>query len=71
MRLSAVPVLAALSCLARTSIAIPDDAAQLASLLGQASNDILAGLQAEEDALAKRGIAATCTVKNIAVRQEL
>lgn len=60
-----------LACLVSTASADIDPAAQLASVLNQASNDVLAQLAADEETLAKRGIQATCTIKNIAIRREL
>lgn len=71
MKLSTLPVLAALSCLLSATTVVADEAAELSALLGQAASDILASLQAEEEALNKRGLEATCNVKNIAIRQEL
>lgn len=50
---------------------LANDAVQLNSILSRATKDILTQLQKEEIALAKKGIKATCTVKNIAIRKEL
>jgi hypothetical protein len=71
MKLSILTALAALSCLLSAATVVADEAAELSALLGQAANDILASLQAEEAALNKRGLEATCNVRNIAIRQEL
>ena len=71
MRFSALPALAALSCLAGTINAVSDPEAALAALFNQTTEDILDRLDAQEAALKKRGIQATCTRKNIAYRYEL
>jgi hypothetical protein len=68
---STLPVLAALSCLLSSTTVVADEAAELSALLGRAANDVLASLQAEEEALNRRGLEATCNVRNIAIRQEL
>jgi hypothetical protein len=71
MKFSTLPVLAALSCLLSATTVVADEAAELSALLSRAANDILASLKAEEEALNKRGLEATCNVRNIAIRQEL
>jgi hypothetical protein len=71
MIFSTLPVLAALSCLLYSTTVVADEAAELSALLGRAANDVLASLQAEEEALNRRGLEATCNVRNIAIRQEL
>ena len=68
MKFLVVTVLAALSVL--TPGAIADEAAQLNALLSKAAQDQLAALRAEEIALNKQGIEATCNVRNITIRQE-
>lgn len=68
MKFLALPILAALSGL--LSGVVADDAAQLKALLSRAAQDQLDMLAAEEVALNKRGIEATCNVRNIAVRHE-
>ncbi|RDL37586.1 uncharacterized protein BP5553_05019 [Venustampulla echinocandica] len=70
MKFSALPALAVFSCLASSINAAQDEAAQLSQLLGEAANDILGQLREEEGALAKRGVEASCTVRNIAIRRE-
>ena len=40
-------------------------------LAEQAINATLARLEAEEDSLKKRGVAASCTAKNLSIRREL
>ena len=72
MKLSVIPALAALSCLAALSYAdIDPDATALAALAKKTTEEILNRLDAQEAALKKRGQEATCTRKNIAYRQEL
>lgn len=71
MRLSAIPALAALACLTTSAFAVPDPEAGLKALLSRTTSDVLVQLQKDEVALAKRGIEASCTVKNIAIRKEL
>jgi tyrosinase len=71
MKFSTLPVLAALYCLLSATTVVADEAAELSALLSRAANDILASLKAEEEALNKRGLEATCNVRNIAIRQEL
>ncbi|KAF4636967.1 hypothetical protein G7Y89_g1107 [Cudoniella acicularis] len=68
MKSFVLSALAGFACL--TSGARADSAADLTALLAQASNNVLAQLQADEAALAKRGIQASCTINNIAIRQE-
>lgn len=70
MKFSVLPALAVASCLAASASA-QDAAAQLTSLTNEAANKILAQLEVDEAALAKRGHKASCTVHNIAIRQEL
>lgn len=70
MKFSVLPALAVASCLG-TRVIAQDDAASLNALMSEAANNILAQLEAEEVALAKRGVKASCTVSNIAIRQEL
>jgi len=72
MKLSVLPALAALSCLAGTIYADTDPAATaLAALVKKTTEEILNRLDAQEAALRKQGQEATCTRKNIAYRQEL
>jgi len=71
MKFSALPALAALSCLSSGISAVPDEAAKLSSVLGRAASNVLANLQAEEEALAKRGEEApSCNSRTIAIRKE-
>jgi tyrosinase len=71
MRISALPALAVLSCLAGAINAVSDPEAALAALFSRTTEDILNSLDAQEAALKKRGIQATCTRKNIVYRYEL
>ena len=68
MKLSALTVLATFCALISDIVA--DEAADLTALLSQVAKDQLAALQAEEVALTKKGIEASCNVRNIAIRQE-
>ncbi|KAH8651636.1 hypothetical protein BGZ60DRAFT_473728 [Tricladium varicosporioides] len=70
MKSFVLPVLAGLACLASGVTADVDYASQLSGVLSDASNAILQELQAEEATLAKRGIQASCTIRNIAIRRE-
>jgi hypothetical protein len=71
MRLLFLPALAAFSCLAGTINAVSNPAAALAALFNRTNEEILNQLDAQEAALKKRGIQATCTRENIAYRYEL
>jgi len=72
MKLSVLPALTALSCLAGVICADNDPAATaLATLAKKTREAILNQLDAQEAALRKQGQQATCTRKNIAYRQEL
>jgi hypothetical protein len=70
MKFSALPALAVVATLA-SGIQAVDYASQLTSTMSQATADVLAALEAEEAALSKRGVKASCTVRNIVFRQEL
>lgn len=71
MKSFVLPVLAGLACLASGVTADVDYASEVSGILSDASNAILQELQAEEATLAKRGIQASCTIRNIAIRREL
>lgn len=47
-----------------------DDAAQLSDLIGHIKDLQLDALEAEGEALRKRGIAPKCTIDNVAIRKE-
>jgi hypothetical protein len=66
-----VPTLTALSCLVGAINADTDPATALAALAKSTTDAILNQLDAQEAALKKQGLQATCTRKNIAYRQEL
>jgi hypothetical protein len=70
MKLSILPALALASCLT-VNVHAQDVAAQLNALMNKATSNVIAQLEAEEIALAKQGKKASCTVNNIAIRQEL
>jgi hypothetical protein len=80
MKFSTFTPLVLLASIASTAVAIPapspirerdSTVGDIEALQDQANDNILAQLEAEEAALAKRGVAATCTVRNIAIRREL
>jgi hypothetical protein len=71
MRLLIVQAFIAISWVTLGAYAVPDPEAGLNTLLSRAAADVLEQLQKEEISLAKRGIEASCTVKNIAIRREL
>jgi hypothetical protein len=71
MRISALPALTVLSCLTGGINAASDPEAALAALFSRTTEDILNSLDAQEAALKRRGIQASCTRQNIAYRHEL
>lgn len=70
MKFSVLPALAVASCLT-TNINAQDVASQLNTLMSDAANSVLDQLEADEAALSKRGVKASCTINTIAIRQEL
>jgi hypothetical protein len=71
MKLAIVSLLANVLSLLIGAIAIQDPQTRLEAVLSRATTDALARLRKDEIALRKRGIEASCTVKNIAIRKEL
>jgi hypothetical protein len=71
MRISPLPALALLSCLAGVITALSNPEATLAALFDQTTEALLNSLDVQEAVLKERGIQATCTRKNIAYRYEL
>ena len=69
MKFWVLPALA-VSCLT-ASINGQDTAAQLNTLLNDAANKVLEQLATDEAILSKRGLRPSCTIKTIAIRQEL